>query len=382
MSIRIFEFTVTDKSIAVTNLQRGGVQGEKNATRLDFSFEDGLKDKLIELSDDGKQLFYRFDLYDGVGGKISTDPVALDLNNETTVSHMIAEWQTRYGGTIQVYLVITLTDGEKTEMELYSYCVKMALKPLPDAKSAVGESYESITTLAVSARASAENSRFAADEAKEAYKKTQDALDNGIILNLDGNRGKAEGNIKYVVDNAMSDTSQNAVQNKVVKAYVDEKNTNLKGSIGTLIKEALKAAKLEAHPIGSYYWSENDINPSELFGGEWEQIKDRFVLAVGDVYAKSGSVGGAFNVTLKPEHTPKHLHSIAINGNNLGDSVGGSYVLTTNTNKGHTYKKPFMTPSLPLNPILGIDGLPIPIEPEAVDITNPYVTAYCWKRIA
>lgn len=37
-----------------------------------------------------------------------------------------------------------------------------------------------------------------------------------------------------------------------------------------------------AHPIGSYYWSSNNTNPSTLFGGTWTQIKDRFVLAAGD----------------------------------------------------------------------------------------------------
>ncbi len=225
MSIRIFEFTVTDKSIAVTNLQRGGVQGEKNATRLDFSFEDGLKDKLIELSNDGKQLFYRFDLYDGVGGKISTDPVALDLNNETTVSHMIAEWQTHYGGTIQVYLVITLTDGEKTEMELYSYCVKMMLKSLPEAEETDGEDYESITTLAMVARESAESAAADAQTATQARNdtvKAHTALTQGSAWILDGNRGNADFDIKYVVDNEMSNTSKNPVENNVVKKYVDD----------------------------------------------------------------------------------------------------------------------------------------------------------------
>lgn len=39
-----------------------------------------------------------------------------------------------------------------------------------------------------------------------------------------------------------------------------------------------------AHPIGSYYWSENPTDPSVLFGGTWERIKDKFILAAGDNY--------------------------------------------------------------------------------------------------
>lgn len=39
------------------------------------------------------------------------------------------------------------------------------------------------------------------------------------------------------------------------------------------------------YPIGSLYLSVNSTNPSTLFGGTWEQIKDRFLLATGDTYA-------------------------------------------------------------------------------------------------
>lgn len=46
------------------------------------------------------------------------------------------------------------------------------------------------------------------------------------------------------------------------------------------------------YPIGSLYFSATDVNPSALFGGTWERIKDRFLLASGDKYA-TGSMGGS-----------------------------------------------------------------------------------------
>lgn len=46
-----------------------------------------------------------------------------------------------------------------------------------------------------------------------------------------------------------------------------------------------------AHPVGSYYWSSDSTNPSKLFGGTWEQVTDKFVLAAGNTY-KVGAVGG------------------------------------------------------------------------------------------
>jgi len=45
------------------------------------------------------------------------------------------------------------------------------------------------------------------------------------------------------------------------------------------------------YPIGSIYISANSTSPASLFGGTWEQIKDRFLLAAGDTY-KAGSTGG------------------------------------------------------------------------------------------
>ena len=39
------------------------------------------------------------------------------------------------------------------------------------------------------------------------------------------------------------------------------------------------------YPVGSIYMSINSTDPSELFGGEWEQIKDRFLLACGTTYS-------------------------------------------------------------------------------------------------
>ncbi len=53
---------------------------------------------------------------------------------------------------------------------------------------------------------------------------------------------------------------------------------------------------LLAHPVGSLYWSMEATDPAELFGGTWERIKDRFVLAAGDTY-KAGTSGGAASVT-------------------------------------------------------------------------------------
>lgn len=64
---------------------------------------------------------------------------------------------------------------------------------------------------------------------------------------------------------------------------------------------------IELYPVGSIYMSMNATDPSVLFGGTWERIKDRFVLAAGDSYA-SGATGGEATHTLTVDEMPSHKH--------------------------------------------------------------------------
>lgn len=59
--------------------------------------------------------------------------------------------------------------------------------------------------------------------------------------------------------------------------------------------------------VGSIYMSTNYISPAMLFGGTWEEIKDRFLLAAGDSYS-AGATGGEVNHTLTINEMPTHTH--------------------------------------------------------------------------
>lgn len=61
------------------------------------------------------------------------------------------------------------------------------------------------------------------------------------------------------------------------------------------------------YPVGSIYMSMNSTNPSTLFGGTWEQIKDKFLLSCGDTY-EPGTVGGEATHTLTVDEMPIHTH--------------------------------------------------------------------------
>ena len=128
-----------------------------------------------------------------------------------------------------------------------------------------------------------------------------------------------------------------------------------------LVKAAIdKLAAQVVYPVGSIYMSVNNTNPSTFFGGTWERLKDRFLLAAGDTYA-AGSTGGEATHTLTISEMPRHTHSskapiYARNGGNpsMYSGVGSSY-------------------------------------PDVVDYTGggqahnnmpPYLAVYVWKRIA
>lgn len=63
------------------------------------------------------------------------------------------------------------------------------------------------------------------------------------------------------------------------------------------------------YPVGSIYMSMNgSVSPDSLFGGTWERIQDRFLLAAGDNYG-AGTTGGEAAHVLTTAEMPSHTHT-------------------------------------------------------------------------
>ena len=91
---------------------------------------------------------------------------------------------------------------------------------------------------------------------------------------------------------------------------ISEKCRNTYTKLNTFVTKVInRDVPNKVYPIGSIYMSVNSTNPSELFGGEWERIQDRFLLASGSAYA-NGSTGGSATVTLTSAQSgvPAHSH--------------------------------------------------------------------------
>lgn len=55
--------------------------------------------------------------------------------------------------------------------------------------------------------------------------------------------------------------------------------------------------------------SVSSTSPATLFGGTWERIQDRFLLAAGSSYA-AGKTGGAATHKLTTNEMPSHTHTL------------------------------------------------------------------------
>lgn len=87
---------------------------------------------------------------------------------------------------------------------------------------------------------------------------------------------------------------------------VDEKLNYLYGQLQDT------ASKL--YPVGSVYISFNSADPSTLFGGTWQRLKDTFLLANGDSYAPN-TAGGSATKNITVDNLPSHTHPISWEGN-------------------------------------------------------------------
>lgn len=97
-----------------------------------------------------------------------------------------------------------------------------------------------------------------------------------------------------------------------LRRLVDEMNFYIQTQEEAAQKEQEKSAEnrdeafpaIRCYPVGSLYLSVSAASPQTLFGGRWERLKDRFLLAAGDSYA-AGSAGGEAAVSLTETKIPK-----------------------------------------------------------------------------
>lgn len=119
------------------------------------------------------------------------------------------------------------------------------------------------------------------------------------------------------------------------------------------------------YPVGSIYISTNNVSPATFLGGNWTQLKDRFLLATGNTFTP-GQTGGEISHTLTANEMPSHNHNTSASGRSTTISTGSGYSVAVADAYGSqvAYKT-------------GSTG-----GGQAHNNMPPYLAVYMWKRIS
>lgn len=147
-------------------------------------------------------------------------------------------------------------------------------------------------------------------------------------------------------------------------------------SIGDNWKGLLIQANMDfnlIYPVGSIYMSTDSTDPSLLFGGTWEQLKDTFLLAAGQTYS-AGATGGEATHTLTTTEMPAHNGHITDtpSGGDLKAYLNKS-VLTSYGSIGRGWWEMSGSEAYPVSQSRGSGG--------AHNNMPPYLVVYMWKRL-
>ena len=132
------------------------------------------------------------------------------------------------------------------------------------------------------------------------------------------------------------------------------------------------------YPVGAIYMSASSTSPASLFGGTWEQIQDRFLLAAGSSYA-AGNTGGAEKVTLTEAQLPYIEGTLIFHGQENGTCIYQTSGHFTGTQLDGKYKDGGNTVSSAYsqqNPKFSFGS------GESHTNMPPYLAVYVWKRTA
>lgn len=149
------------------------------------------------------------------------------------------------------------------------------------------------------------------------------------------------------------------------------------------IPQIPKSKITDLYPVGAIYLSVSSTSPASLFGGTWEQLKDRFLIGAGDAYGNGSTGGSADAVVVSHDHTFSGVNCTGSTGSFIGINNSSSGVLSksnansTNTRSGdnlYCWNIRFnMTPK----GTISTSG-----ESGAGKNLPPYLAVYMWKRIA
>ena len=119
------------------------------------------------------------------------------------------------------------------------------------------------------------------------------------------------------------------------------------------------------YPIGSIYTSTRNVNPTNIFGGTWSAIIDRFMYCVDPTNGTSKQTGGSKKITVN--NLPAHNHTI---------NFQGWYGCESGSSKNCIARTKITSDSVETGPLSSSN------TGSGTDYMPPYITVYAWERTA
>lgn len=205
---------------------------------------------------------------------------------------------------------------------------------------------------------------FNTGEPVESYSVSRMGMDGlGSVVTVNGNGPDENGNVQLTA----VDVGSLALSGGTMTGAIDMDGQPITGlNPPTEATQAVNKqyADLAAYPVGAIYISANSVSPASLFGGSWERLKDRFLLAAGDTYS-AGGTGGAAKRTLTKNNIPPLSLYYAGSSEPYRPCIDATALYTSNKQDGYA------------DAVNTQNGNPTP-----VDIMPPYLAVYIWKRVA
>lgn len=174
-----------------------------------------------------------------------------------------------------------------------------------------------------------------------------------------------------------------------------EEASSLEKLESTKLFKLMKEGMLDiVYPVGAIYLSVNNTSPATLFGGTWEQITGRFLLASGDLLDENDNILASYTLgdedgeaehSLTESEMPRHTHI----QDKHRHTQSGWWSSGSGSSSGYTYhssrtvQNAYTTYTTPTNQYTGGTGTEQTAS-NGVAHNNmpPYLAVNVWKRTA
>lgn len=147
------------------------------------------------------------------------------------------------------------------------------------------------------------------------------------------------------------------------------------------ITELTNAIRDLVYPVGSIYMSVNITSPAALFGGTWEMIMDRFLVASGQYYM-AGDTGGTANQTLNTNNLPDFTIKANTKFPQSQSMLPAQYAPELTTKKVQLNEASGYYYAGVSDSAISWTGLSYTGGKQPFSILPPYLAVFMWKRVA